>query len=321
MTVNKNSSLLGRYSAKEDIVFKNQNDEGTLLLLEKSSDNTKILKEIGFDNYISKVEAEVHVKNSKVVIGQLFGKPAFLGSEIKKLCNDYDLVISKVQNYKGSPFKDLPEIIQSFIDANSENIVIPSKTKSEKVYYKDKITLNLTTQKEIDEEYSHEDSEGKYKRVYTEIPEKIEKKSKIKTGYSNWFIMAPRESFNGNKKNTCCTLFYRDNDDSRDISEKDVFTEVYSWGSNYSDIRKYNYFLKNINWEKEMDIREKYLDKNEISYQNISLILCLFFLIVLNIIFYFVSFLAMFITTSIVLGYLYLLIRKPCKEYYKLWKM
>ncbi len=320
MNVNKNSSLLGRYSTKEDIIFKNQNDEGTLLLLQKSSDNTKILKEIGFDNYISKVEKEAHVKNSKVVISQLFGKPAFLGSEIKKLCNDYDLVISKVSNYNGAPFKDLPQIIEAFMDANSEDVLIPERTKEKQIYYYG----NLDENEKAPSDYRYYDTDLKRYYKYETIvvsEERIEKKSKIKTGYSNWFIMAPREAFHGNKKNTCCTLFYRDNDDTKDISEKDVFTEVYSWGSNYSDIRKYNYFLKNIDWEKETNARGKQLNQNEISHQNILLILCLTFLVILNVILYFYSFTAMCVATSIVLGYLYLSIRKPCKEYYKLWKM
>jgi hypothetical protein len=314
MIVNKNSSLLGRYSAKEDIIFKNQNDKGTLLLLEQPKENTQILKTIGFDHYISEVEADVHIKNSKVVIGQLFGKPAFLGSEIKKVCNDYDLVISKVSNYKGAPFQDLPEIIQAFMDANFSDVVVPAKTERKKVfrYKEDCITPDY---------YSGTEDQKFDWRTEIISEERIEKKSKIKTGYSNWFIMAPRESFNGNKKNTCCTLFYRDNEDSKSISENDVFTEVYSWGSNYSDVRKYNYFLKNINWEKETNLRNKSLNQNELKHQNISLILCLFFLIVLNVISYFYSFTAMCIVTGLILSYLYLSIRKPCKEYYNLWRI
>lgn len=312
MNVNKNSSLLGRYSAKEDIIFKNQNDEGTLLLLEKPKENTQILKDIGFDHYISEVEKEAHIKNSKIVIGQLFGKPAFLGSEIKKVCNDYDLVISKVSNYKGVPFQDLPEIIQAFIDANSSDVVIPAKMEIRNVIKEDENGKSLR------------DSEGNLiliEKEYEIKPSKTVKKSKIKTGYSNWFIMAPRESFSGNKKNTCCTLFYRDNEDSKNISENDVFTEVYSWGSNYSDIRKYNYFLTNIEWTKETELRNKELNQNEIAHQNISLILGLFFLVVLNVILYFYSFTRMCISTTLILGYLYLLLRKPCEGYYKLWKI
>lgn len=321
MNVNKNSSLLGRYSTKEDIIFKNQNDKSTLLLLEKPKENTQILKDIGFDNYILKVEKEAHIKNSKIVISELFGKPSFLGSEIKKVCNDYDLTISIVSNYKGAPFKDLDLIIKNFMDNNSEDIIIPKETKLQKVYYNDEVNSETISEEDIDKEYPFTNSEGKYKRIPIVIPEKIEKKSKIKISYSNWFIMAPREAFHGDKKNTCCTLFYRDNGETRDISENDVFTEVYSWGSNYSEIRKYNYFLKSINWEKEIDFRKKQINKNEISNQNISLIISLFFLIIFNTILYFYSFIAMSIATCLILIFLYLSIKKPCKEYYMLWKI
>jgi hypothetical protein len=319
--INKNSSLLGKYSTKEDINFKNKNDEGVLLLLEKNEENTKILKEIGFDNYILKVEKEAHIKNSKNVFSQLYGKPSFLGSEIKKVCNDYDLVISKVQNYNGAPFKDLPQIIQKFIDDNSEEVIIPEKTTSEKVYYKDKITINLTTEEEINKEYPFSDSDGSYKRIASIIPERIEKKSKIKTGYSNWFIMAPREAFHGNKKNVCCTLFYRDNDDSSKISENDVFLEVHSWGSNYSELRKYNYFLKNINWEKEGNLRNKGINRNDIKYQFISFIILLLFNIGLSMVLYVYSFKIMISFSAIMFLILYFSIRKPCKEYCSLWKI
>lgn len=320
MNVNKNSSLLGRYSIKEDIIFKNKNDDGTLLLLEKPSENTQVLKDIGFDRYINEVEIEFHIKNSKSVITQLFGKPAYLGSEIKKLCNDYDLVISKVSNYKGAPFKDLHEIIQAFMNANAEDVTIPTKIERKKDYYYGKLDENGNPPLD----YTYYDSEYKRNYKYENViisEERVEKKSKIKTGHSNWFIMAPRESFHNNKKNTCCTLFYRDNDDSRGVSENDVLTEVYSWGSNYSDIRKYNYFLKYIDWEKEMNIRNKQLFNDNITYQNTVLILALIILFISNILLYFYSFKAMCVITILILSVLYSSIRKPCKEYYNLWKI
>ena len=314
MFKNKNTSLLEQYSNKENIIFKNKNDKGTLLLLEKNEENTQILKTIGFDNYISKVEKEVHLKNSKNVLTELYNKPAYLGNEIKKLCNDYDLVITKVSNYKGAPFKDLPQIIQSFIDDNSEDVVIPEKIKSEKVYY-DGYSLD---EKQRDKEFPYEDSDGKYKRETIIIPEKIVKKSKIKTGYSNWFVMVPRESVLKFTNNTCCTLFYRDNDDSGDISVNDVFTEVYSWGKSYSNIRKYNYFLKSIDFKKE-NIGLRTLDKD--NADNFGFFVVVLTLILLSTILYFISFKITVFIQIILFIFMYFAIKKPSKNYLKLWKL
>jgi hypothetical protein len=311
MLKNRNSSLLDRYAGKEDLIFKSKNDKDTLLLLDKPKENLEILRTIGLNEHIDKVSQEVNVKNSKKQSAILFNKPAFLGSDIKKLCNEYDLVISRASNYKGSPFEGLPEIIQNFIAEHNYKSIIPAKMETRKVYKKSS-DGNFEKDRFGDPIQIEEEYEVK--------PSKTVIKSKIKTGVSNWFIMAPRESFDGSKKNNCCTLFYRENDDSRYISENDVFLEIHSWGKSYSDIRKYNYFLTNIDYQKEYTIRDKSYNSEKVINKNISFYFIMI-LILLTTWLYSFGYIAPVIIQSLLFFVLYFIIRKPAECYKELWKI
>jgi len=311
MLQNRNSSLLSKYAGKEDLIFKSKNDKDTLLLLDKPKENLEILRTIGLNEHIDKVSHEVNIKNSKKQFANIFNRPSFLGSDIKQLCNEYDLVISRAANYHGSPFEGLPEIIQNFIADHNYETVIPAKMGTKKVYKKDEnknyirdVEGNLI---EIEEEYEI-------------TPSKTVIKSKIKTGHSNWFIMAPRESFSGKTKNNCCTLFYRDDEDSRNISESDVFLEIHSWGKAYSDLRKYNYFTKNIDYSTECKIRSISYDDEEITNKNITFYF-LMFSILLTSWFYTLNFVNTVILQGLLFGILYLCVRKQAECYKKLWKI
>jgi len=309
--VNRNSSLLSKYGNKEDIVFINKNDKETLLLLEQPKKDLNILKTIGLDYHINNVEAELHVKNSKKQIGILFGKPSFLGSDIKKLCNEYDLTISKAVNYKGAPFEGLPQIMKDFIEEHSYDKII-----SEAVFETKQKPLKYSNHKPVLDEFGNQ--------VYEDYEVEIEsaksiRKSKIKTGYANWFIMAPRESFDGTTKNNCCTLFYRDNDDTRFIEENDVFVEIASWGKSYSDLRKYNYFLKYIDFNKE-GVKRDNNDLMDGVSQSIGFYLSLISVLALSI-FYIYSFNVICVIQTLILLFMFFNIRKSSSDYLKLWKM
>lgn len=311
---NRNTALVGKYSANADIMFKNNHNDGSLLLLEQPKENTNILKSIGFDQHLNEIEKEAHLINSKVQLKQMFGVETILGSEIKKLCNDYDLVISRVSNYKGAPHSDLPTIIQAFIDKNSEVDVIPSRPRKIKVYLEDDDEGDLSMTKLFDDEIQQF---YQYQVKQDDNTETV-KKSRIKTSYSNWFILAPREAFHGYKKNTCCTLFYRDNDDSRSINEEDVFCEVYSWGNNYSEMRKNNHFLKYINYTKESAFRNGII-KEEGGIFPLFYILLL--LSLLNIFLYSSSFSLAVIVQSLLLLAITRIMNKKNKDYLELWKI
>ncbi len=311
MLKNRNSSLLDKYASKEDLIFKNQNDKGTLLLLDQPKENLDILRTIGLNEHIDKVSHEANIKNSKSQLGIKFNKPSFLGSDIKKLCNEYDLTISRAMNYKGSPFEGLPEIIQNFINEHNYETIVPAKTTTRDVLKRDGDNRIV------------KDSEDNYvyiKEEYEIKPSETLIKSRIKTGVSNWFIMAPRESFDGKTKNNCCTLFYRDNDDSREISESDVFLEIHSWGKSYSDLRKFNYFLKPVNYDNEFRIRGMHYNPNEVSDQSIGFYVLMIILLLSNLV-YFGSFNFAAILQTLIVFLIYRMIKKPSKHYLKLWKI
>lgn len=308
--VNKNTSLLSKYGNKEDITFNNENDKNTLLLLEQPKENLDILRTIGLNHHVDEVQKAFNIKNSKKQIANIYNKPSFLGSDIKKLCNDYDLVISKTVNYKGAPFEGLPEIITNFISENSKKTTIPERKKTVKVYEYD----------ELGDVKLDENGLKIFSYETVTIPEETVVKSNVNTGYSHWFIMAPRESFDGKTKNNCCTLFYRENDNSRYINEDDVFVEIASWGNSYSNIRKYHHIFKHIDYEKEFNLRNYPYDSGK--NQNFAVIFYTFiiFTIISLILGMYCKTVPMIVIPVITL-LSFLIFRKKGKSYESLWKI
>ena len=209
---NKNSVVLGKVSKYNNLEDVRGND---LLLLEQPKESLAILESINLTHHIHRVRTKVNQENAVKQQKLLFGKNVYLGSDIKKLCIMYDLKCAKAEYYLGEVGPELAQKITEFVKEH--------EYESE----------SRVRQEELDD-----DGKRVYKTVTTT-------KSKIMTTSRNFFILAPSENFtDANSKTLNATLFYREHDNSNDVSEKDTLIEIFSWGNNYSNGRMINPLIK-----------------------------------------------------------------------------
>ena len=209
---NKNSVILDKVSKYNNLEDVKGND---LLLLEQPKESLAILESINLTHHIHRVRTKVNEENAVKQQKLLFGKNVYLGSDIKKLCIMYDLKCAKAEYYLGEVGSEVAQNITEFVKEH--------EYESE----------SRVRQEELDD-----DGKRVYKTVTTT-------KSKIMTTSRNFFILAPSENFtDANSKTLNATLFYREHDNSNDVSEKDTLIEIFSWGNNYSNGRMINPLIK-----------------------------------------------------------------------------
>lgn len=208
---NKNSAILGKVSKYSNISAATSSE---LALLEAPKESLQILESINLTHHVHKVKQNFNEQTKVAKLKELFGKNVYLGSDIKKLCVMYDLKCPRAQYYKGEVGLELAQIINKFIADN---------------------------QYEVEEKQRTQEVDNDNVRIYKTVNVK---KDKINTTSSNFFILAPSESFvSGKVKSMNATLFYRESSESDVISEDDHLVELHSWGNNYSDLRMLNSML------------------------------------------------------------------------------
>lgn len=209
---NKNSVILDKVSKYNNLEDVKGND---LLLLEQPKESLAILESINLTHHIHKVRNKVNEENAVKQQKLLFGKNVYLGSDIKKLCTMYDLKCAKAEYYLGEVGPELAQKITEFVKEHE-----------------------YESEGRVRQEGLDDDGKKVYKTVTTT-------KSKIMTTSRNFFILAPSENFtDANSKTLNATLFYREHDNSNDVSEKDTLIEIFSWGNNYSNGRMINPLIK-----------------------------------------------------------------------------
>lgn len=210
MLKNKNISVLDKLVKTEEITNeKSLSTKSATLLLEGPKEHLDILHKVGLTHHIELNKQKLHEKNSVKMLSQIYGGKTYKGSDLKSICNLYDLKLVIARDHKGLLGVEIAEKIQEFSDKNATEV--PSKEDA-----------NIMV-----------------------------KKSKIDLSYANWFVLAPSEEFiKTSTKSNACTLFYRESYDGADYRarESDKFIEVFSWGKNYSSLRKYNHMYNNYNY-------------------------------------------------------------------------
>jgi len=205
---NKNSAILGKVSKYSNITTATSSE---LALLEAPKESLEILEAINLTHHVHKVKKNFNEQNKVARLKEMFGKNVYLGSDIKKLCIMYDLKCPRAQYYKGEVGLELAQIINKFI---------------------------IDNQYEVEENQRTQEVNNDNVRVYKTVNVK---KDKINTTSSNFFILAPSESFvEGKAKSMNATLFYRESSDTDVLSDTDHLVELHSWGNNYSDLRMIN---------------------------------------------------------------------------------
>lgn len=202
------------------------------LLLEAPSESLEIVKAIHLTHHLNKIENEKNKFAKYSHFKEEFNANVYSGLDIKKLCNKYDLKLCRAEEYKGTINSELIEKINTFYKSHEYEV----------------------------EKYNEE---GEIKKII--------KKSKINTTPRNFFILAPSETFlKDNISSQNVTLFYREDDYSNYANETDMFVEVYTWGNNYSELRKIRPYLNTYKYS---------FDENNdsISTRSINIILLVLF--------------------------------------------
>lgn len=98
--------------------------EANLLLNAAQEEDTKILKELGLDHFISFKEEKEHNINALRVNESIYQTESFSGQQIKDLCITYNLKILPISKYNGKIPNDLVFAIKDFIKKNEKNKVM-----------------------------------------------------------------------------------------------------------------------------------------------------------------------------------------------------
>lgn len=136
---NKNINLLNNYISVDE----NKVENKEILLLGESlkSEEVEVLKKIGLDYSINKIEQKIHESNSIKQIKSIFNRNVYKGHMIKQLCNQYDLNLIRVNRYEGK----IPlEIGKAIIEFRNENTIVQEKNENRTVK---KSTIDLVTSK------------------------------------------------------------------------------------------------------------------------------------------------------------------------------
>lgn len=91
---------------------KQHNDE--ILLLDAPREDLSILEGIGLDYAINEIKHEKNQLSALTGLEKAYKKPVFLGEDIKKLCNQYDLRLLPVSKFKGKVGSEIISVIKDF---------------------------------------------------------------------------------------------------------------------------------------------------------------------------------------------------------------
>ena len=219
MSTNKTSLLLEKVSKKEKIVRENDlvsNDTLLLLANNEKQQEVNILKQIGLDSHIRKVETKHNDLTRIEIIQRKYNRNVYTGKQLKQVCNENNLRLLRADSFKGKvPVELIGQETLKFIEENTREVVEQKRKK--KGYFQDEDEL---------------DNEGKI--VYEEITKKV---VDVTVTERSFFILSTTKSFKG-KQIESATLFYREDSSRYDInkaSEDDIFVEICSWGKTFDN--------------------------------------------------------------------------------------
>ena len=219
MSANKTSLLLEKVSKKEKIVRENDlvsNDTLLLLANNEKQQEVNILKQIGLDSHIRKVETKYNDVRRIEVIQRKYNRNVYTGKQLKQVCNENNLRLLRADSFKGKvPVELIGQETLKFIEENTREVVEQKRKKSDLVAR----GFSENEENEI---------------VYEEITKKV---VDVTVTERSFFILSTTKSFKG-KQIESATLFYREDIDRYDInyaSEEDIFVEICSWGKTFNN--------------------------------------------------------------------------------------
>ena len=213
MSANKTSLLLEKVSKKEKIVRENDlvsNDTLLLLANNEKQQEVNILKQIGLDSHIRKVETKHNDLTRIEVIQKKYNRNVYTGKQLKQVCNENNLRLLRADSFKGKvPVELIGQETLKFIEENTREVVERKRKKDDIL-----------------------DENGDF--VYAEVTKKV---VDVTVTERSFFILSTTKSFKG-KQIESATLFYREDSSRYDInkaSEDDIFVEICSWGKTFDN--------------------------------------------------------------------------------------
>ena len=140
--MNKNIAKLNQIrlenQIKSDISKESQKDV-LLLSAGENADELQVLRDIGLDNHLSKELKKESKNNEFKLLSDKFNRNVYKGSDIKKLCYDYNLTILMARDYKGPVSLD---IAKEIIKLQKEHLVTVKRHENAKEFEKSEISLS-----------------------------------------------------------------------------------------------------------------------------------------------------------------------------------
>lgn len=98
-----------------------------MLLLEAPKKNLELLNKIGLNSKFNEDLVIIQKINARREMSKLYESEVFIGDEIKKLCNKYDLKLIRVSHYKGNVSNEVAEAIYNFTHEEVDGVMVEKK--------------------------------------------------------------------------------------------------------------------------------------------------------------------------------------------------